>query len=233
MCGEHHHSSVLLIVNLGSSPLVRGALLRRTHGRAVDGIIPACAGSTFERNRFTCRGQDHPRLCGEHHGKPSACDYVTGSSPLVRGARHAVDRAGAVGGIIPACAGSTTRPTGPPTATRDHPRLCGEHQGCRTAAIGEPGSSPLVRGAHGALGYGNLTGGIIPACAGSTTLPAGTGWRDRDHPRLCGEHCERCPLSCTPSGSSPLVRGARCGRSSSIQRLGIIPACAGSTMWAQ
>ena len=32
----------------------------------VDGIIPACAGSTSAIAYYSCPERDHPRMCGEH-----------------------------------------------------------------------------------------------------------------------------------------------------------------------
>ena len=53
--------------------------------------------------------------------------------------------------------------------------------------------------------------------------------RQRDHPRMCGEHPISASVSARNSGSSPHVRGARSQRNSEALVLGIIPACAGST----
>ena len=46
MCGEHPPSCSMLMVVLGSSPHVRGALIQDDVPAYVRGIIPACAGST-------------------------------------------------------------------------------------------------------------------------------------------------------------------------------------------
>ena len=92
------------------------------------------------------------------------------------------------------------------------------------------GSSPHVRGA---LSYRNclrLDCGIIPACAGSTPLPARRLRRRRDHPRMCGEHkAAYCAPRIIP-GSSPHVRGALNTWRWNNPLSGIIPACAGSTV---
>ena len=50
-----------------------------------------------------------------------------GSSPRSRGALGVVQVYGAVTGIIPAFAGSTTPPTYALGRLRDHPRVRGEH----------------------------------------------------------------------------------------------------------
>ena len=50
----------------GSSPRMRGALIRLVNRVAVDGIIPAYAGSTEMRRNENMNEMDHPRVCGEH-----------------------------------------------------------------------------------------------------------------------------------------------------------------------
>ena len=111
---------------------------------------------------------DHPRIRGEHEAEFTGIGGPSGSSPHTRGALLQGGEVVALGWIIPAYAGSTTR----------------RHRGIER----EEGSSPHTRGAplpeEGAGGQGR----IIPAYAGSTYCwedPAGT---DRDHPRIRGEH---------------------------------------------
>ena len=112
-------------------------------------------------------------------------------------------------GIIPACAGSTTRDGSRSGHRRDHPRMCGEH--CLS------------------LWLDVLAPGIIPACAGSTATRAIRCACTRDHPRMCGEH-PRTPLMMPKTaGSSPHVRGALDNPVADSANEGIIPACAGST----
>ena len=72
--------------------------------------------------------------------------------------------------------------------------------------------------------------GIIPACAGNTMNGQRVIYQDRDHPRVCGEHC---PLGAVPvrvAGSSPRVRGTLEARLYAVGAVGIIPACAGNTL---
>ena len=174
--------------NYGSSPLARGALAVVASRGLRGGIIPACAGSTPGGASRTPPGRDHPRLRGEHSASsaPSVCR--TGSSPLARGAhvgRHVVALRH---GIIPACAGSTGTCAPDRSAGRDHPRLRGEY--CRSfrVLLGLVGSSPLARGALLPLLLHERGGGIIPACAGSTSTDGRSTSSRRDHPRLRGEH---------------------------------------------
>ena len=92
------------------------------------------------------------------------------------------------GGIIPACAGSTVCESLRLPRARDHPRMCGEHDGVQAILTTDKGSSPHVRGAHAGADDREALRGIIPACAGSTI---GSVWSlppHRDHPRMSGEH---------------------------------------------
>ena len=127
MCGEHSAIPCRYIRRSGSSPHVRGALFPQLLYPAFCGIIPACAGSTRYYVRVcTCNG-DHPRMCGEHAIVVNFVGGLPGSSPHVRGALVIRRVACVVLGIIPACAGSTSRHMLCRSCRRDHPRMCGEH----------------------------------------------------------------------------------------------------------
>ena len=107
MCGEHSLASGPLASLWGSSPHVRGARVAVALARQLFGIIPACAGSTWDLMDPVPFSQDHPRMCGEHgHG---ACQVTLhlGSSPHVRGAHFGMAPEEIFFRIIPACAGST------------------------------------------------------------------------------------------------------------------------------
>ena len=168
MCGEHreraeHHAPIM-----GSSPHVRGAPNRAALGTDDLGIIPACAGSTvsWRTDRSPCR--DHPRMCGEHSVRISPASMTTGSSPHVRGAHDGSHATTPIGGIIPACAGSTSSMRLRVQPPRDHPRMCGEHHLVDSRSEYGQGSSPHVRGARDRLQARKGVERIIPACAGST-----------------------------------------------------------------
>ena len=94
-------------------------------------------------------------------------------------------------GIIPACAGSTKKPIHILLNTGDHPRMCGEHIKQLIAGFSEQGSSPHVRGALERVHACGGLRGIIPACAGSTTLSSFHTTCIGDHPRMCGEHTSK------------------------------------------
>ena len=135
--------------------------------------------------------------------------------------------------IIPAYAGSTVDFDLVDDLEEDHPRVCGEHLWVITLANFCRGSSPRMRGARVGAAVSRLVDGIIPAYAGSTRCPW-DGWkRERDHPRVCGEH-NTCRISAAASrGSSPRMRGARIVVFAALAGDGIIPAYAGSTSGLQ
>ena len=195
MCGEHWLRTKASSLSTGSSPHVRGALWV-CHAKLLTlGIIPACAGSTIWVWRCCAVCRDHPRMCGEHVGRHQRRPGCAGSSPHVRGALDAARDRRLEQGIIPACAGSTRRPSALPwrrwdhprmcgsTGWRfiimfkvwDHPRMCGEHTESKSSEATSAGSSPHVRGALTFGGAAVRMVGIIPACAGSTgfALPFG------------------------------------------------------------
>ena len=95
------------------------------------------------------------------------------------------------------------------------------------------GSSPRVRGTRGKRPDAQQLHGIIPACAGNTIRRRSPTGRSRDHPRVCGEHATA-PVSLpTRMGSSPRVRGTPTTRRPPPPTRGIIPACAGNTVWLE
>ena len=210
MYGEHDNQQPDAYRPVGSSPHVRGARHHLHKIATRHGIIPACAGSTFNASFGALQNRDHPRMCGEHAETWIQSSLPQGSSPHVRGAQPVVRAEHIVGGIIPACAGSTPRNLLLVSAPWDHPRMCGEHATPRTDT---PDST-----------------GIIPACAGSTSVCFLGKFLVGDHPRMCGEHfnCEEVALMRV--GSSPHVRGAHLDRRLPRRESGIIPACAGSTV---
>ena len=86
MYGEHHSAHELSRCDVGSSPHVRGALLLGATVAELEGIIPACAGSTQPLTHTERLNRDHPRMCGEHAEDSARVELQWGSSPHVRGA---------------------------------------------------------------------------------------------------------------------------------------------------
>ncbi len=188
-CGEHHLMALKRKAEVGSSPLVRGALALDVLGNLLVGIIPARAGSTCRHAVLEHVHLDHPRSCGEHPPMQRTPSPMAGSSPLVRGAQLPRLRRVRREGIIPARAGSTEQRGRHDGRKADHPRSCGEHTRQSRMVRGLlGGSSPLVRGAQSPRQEGANHDRIIPARAGSTAMDEDAYRDEEDHPRSCGEH---------------------------------------------
>ena len=136
---------------------------------------------------------------------------------------------GAERGIIPACAGNTAPEAKASRASRDHPRVRGEHGLIACPALAVFGSSPRARGTP--IPYIRLLAatGIIPACAGNTPRDCRPNRPPWDHPRVRGEHNWPLQLRYAPKGSSPRARGTLDSVEFVARRDRIIPACAGNT----
>ena len=154
-----------------------------------------------------------------------------GSSPHARGALAKLCDVVRVAGIIPACAGSTLILIRALRVCMDHPRMRGEHESLSRRITVSWGSSPHARGALPFLIAHIFKLGIIPACTGSTTVRPGRSRTGRDHLRMRGEHMADAYKGLHIRGSSPYTRGARKQLDSVSIAPGIIPACAGSTLF--
>ena len=152
-----------------------------------------------------------------------------GSSPRVRGTQRYRTAGAKPAGIIPACAGNTESTSSGQYMPRDHPRVCGEHAMSKGEITADEGSSPRVRGTLRPQGRDAAGPGIIPACAGNTSVAQDRQARNRDHPRVCGEHQTLVNVLAVPTGSSPRVRGTPPKLVRCASRTRIIPACAGNT----
>ena len=86
MRGEHSVAGGTSCGHGGSSPHARGALPEALRDVGLDGIIPACAGSTVRRTFVLLSFEDHPRMRGEHYEATSCPCFSLGSSPHARGA---------------------------------------------------------------------------------------------------------------------------------------------------
>ena len=229
MRGEHINSVPPQTLLLGSSPHARGAPEDAAPWHALGGIIPACAGSTWDRVSWRCGRRDHPRMRGEHSPTRASRSAWWGSSPHARGAPVPQALAARPLGIIPACAGSTSSMCRAGARRRDHPRMRGEHSGAKRSPRRYSGSSPHARGALSLLPCFARRSRIIPACAGSTGSRRCFRHRKEDHPRMRGEHDHGRHRARLPPGSSPHARGAPVNVMRWIGERRIIPACAGST----
>ena len=91
------------------------------------------------------------------------------------------------------------------------------------------GSSPRVRGPHGAARECRRQQRLIPARAGTTAARRRNPRRGSAHPRACGDHQQRPAASGGNIGSSPRVRGPRKPARPPRLDVRLIPARAGTT----
>ena len=224
MRGEHSAFSTCFAHGVESSPHAREALRLLGEGRHGRGIIPACAGSTVGYASATKSPRDHPHMRGEHTPKSAELRLPWGLGAQYGGAIKVLRR-----GIIPACAGSTTCRPSSRSRAGDHPRMRGEHRVTVGYGVVRLGSSPHARGARLKVCAQKCVRGIIPACAGSTSIGPSPWGCARNHPRIRGEHSREKKADEVWVGSSPHVRGARDVVGGHRVGEGIIPACAGRT----
>ncbi|SNV92125.1 Domain of uncharacterised function (DUF2825) [Corynebacterium urealyticum] len=227
--GEHSFEPIGQVIDLGSSPLARGALGKPAPGSVWSGLIPAGAGSTSPCVSPGPTVGAHPRWRGEHSRLLCPARSALGSSPLARGAQTITAFPPTSEGLIPAGAGSTESPTTRKQPSAAHPRWRGEHSPGRSIGVNVMGSSPLARGAPHGPSRPHPRPGLIPAGAGSTLLRFSGRGRTWAHPRWRGEHIALAVALSDVSGSSPLARGAHIPRCVHKPRLRLIPAGAGST----
>ncbi len=214
----------------GSSPLARGRPFSSDAKSDAVGIIPACAGPTKLKRNRGISPRDHPRLRGADQPAQPTQWSRRGSSPLARGRPLDTRRDGAGERIIPACAGPTPATVVAVNRPGDHPRLRGADRDTDAGSCLDAGSSPLARGRHDSLVSEAADVRIIPACAGPTWSSRIRRAAWKDHPRLRGADGQSTWSSGVTVGSSPLARGRPSGRRDRMERVRIIPACAGPTL---
>ena len=198
-------------------------LLERTRG-----TIPAGAGSSGRASWYYYGLWDHPRGRGEQAGGRLGPRCGRGPSPRARGAAVHPGGEEVRGGTIPAGAGSRYALPAALVGRRDHPRGRGE-QATRTAGEGSgKGPSPRARGAVPRHPPPAAHPGTIPAGAGSSSRSRSRVWPAGDHPRGRGEQLGCGSGTYAAMGPSPRARGAELHQLGEADRLGTIPAGAGS-----
>ena len=155
---------------------------------AVEGLIPACAGKTRRRPTRSPTDRAHPRVCGENVNDRMHGELESGSSPRVRGKLFHRRSARRRRRLIPACAGKTFWVWCWSRFLGAHPRVCGENTVFTDMEQLSKGSSPRVRGKLPRCFCQVVANGLIPACAGKTTLISSHSLSYRAHPRVCGEN---------------------------------------------
>ena len=108
--------------------------------------------------------------------------------------------------------------------------MCGEQLLLLPDLMPRLGSSPRVRGTECALASASYEPGIIPACAGNSSLRLADNIAFWDHPRVCGEQKLNDDNTQRVWGSSPRVRGTEENLIVILSVTGIIPACAGNSL---
>ena len=109
MRGEHFNITNIVWYCVGSPLLARGAPDFDNVPLAINGITPACAGSTNGVRLWHYNNRDHPCLRGEHEIKFLLSKSHKGSPLLARGAQLSIIADTITAGITPACAGSTLK----------------------------------------------------------------------------------------------------------------------------
>ena len=115
-------------------------------------------------------------------------------------------------------------------SSRDHPRMCGDHQHTDSLEAATRGSPPHVRGPPTSSSGQENEERITPACAGTTQKHPEVLDNAKDHPRMCGDHWRPMDRLAPSRGSPPHVRGPLGITSATTTEKGITPACAGTTL---
>ena len=194
-------------------------------------IIPAHAGFTSVACSTASSPWDHPRTRGVYAVHDGRGHWLVGSSPHARGLRLPLRLRREAEGIIPARAGFTRRPRRPRPPPPDHPRMRGVYLRRPDVVAPEDGSSPHARGLLGEAAGHPLGDGIIPACAGFTERGHAGIAATKDHPRMRGVYLMAGMGSGRLTGSSPHARGLLPDVVGVVAVGGIIPACAGFTVY--
>ena len=166
---------------------------------------------------------------GENEELAAKIDRIHGSSPHARGKRgfqfSIIDPLG----LIPACAGKTSKTDTERNAQWAHPRMRGENMWCAPAIRTPTGSSPHARGKLELEEKQLRADRLIPACAGKTARSWIICCLTRAHPRMRGENRRRRGAMLVREGSSPHARGKPIQEFQARNRVRLIPACAGKT----
>ena len=85
VCGEKFTVCCIQKCTVGSPPRMRGKALFDLDAQSLSRITPAYAGKRPPAGWEPCRGQDHPRVCGEKDQPISRAEHEEGSPPRMRG----------------------------------------------------------------------------------------------------------------------------------------------------
>ena len=153
---------------MGSPPRMRGKGRKYKNYSWRRRITPAHAGKRSPMRPSASLSRDHPRVCGEKLGFPSATLYALGSPPCMRGKEILPPGQLAGARITPAYAGKSFLERIKASISRDHPRACGEKVTMSDACAKSMGSPPRVRGKGDPDPGLQKFSGITPAYAGKS-----------------------------------------------------------------
>ncbi len=88
MCGDHFNLAIVAAPIPGSPPHVRGPPPAKMITKKMEGITPACAGTTYYGTVDEDGDGDHPRMCGDHYRHYCQHSPLPGSPPHVRGPQY-------------------------------------------------------------------------------------------------------------------------------------------------
>ena len=146
VCGEKALGNSIALPQWGSPLRMRGKGQGQGDGCDHQGITPACAGKSAQKNMTSIGPRDHPRVCGEKERVSRCACWSEGSPPRVRGKALVQSQAQRSTRITPACAGKRLCRSLRKARQRDHPRVCGEKESENDATATRLGSPPRVRG---------------------------------------------------------------------------------------
>ena len=210
-CGERLFSLPARQGGTGSSPRLRGTQIAAGLGVANDRFIPAPAGNAIPTNSTFPPSSVHPRACGERLLPCVMLRVGAGSSPRLRGTPGRAPLQPAPCRFIPAPAGNARSGGYCSSGWPVHPRACGERSVATAIADGISGSSPRLRGTRCHRRRSRRSERFIPAPAGNAIVNPVSHPSEPVHPRACGERAASRAQSTHVAGSSPRLRGTRCG----------------------
>ena len=168
VCGEQNTTGAPSFGVNGSSPRMRGTVLRPFVALVSSRFIPAYAGNRIERRRRGREKPVHPRVCGEQLSVTVPSLPHFGSSPRMRGTVYRGRRGHLRARFIPAYAGNSREGTKLSGDTSVHPRVCGEQKGNTLPLFPDDGSSPRMRGTEMSSPRAIRNPRFIPAYAGNS-----------------------------------------------------------------
>ena len=168
MGGEKQKRNAATMSTGGSPPRGRGKGSSTTVLNSGTGITPAWAGKSVSFITRIAPKKDHPRVGGEKAFVMLPMLVATGSPPRGRGKDLPSAPKTSSLGITPSWAGKSGILCLLALRRWDHPRVGGEKNFQRSAALTSPGSPPRGRGKVPGTWSSSYVSGITPAWAGKS-----------------------------------------------------------------